>query len=213
MNKARRKLKKRTIQKIKQREYNMLVKETKKQVEETNKRLKNLERQYKVGTWASGKLKTRIRNNKTKGLFYKGKRIKLKSKMTKTDLIQVQKATKQFLASATSTRSGIERVRGETIESLSSELNLEREDKIPISDVETMYNMLADKDFDRFNYKRKGRESDFIGASALWSEIDYAERNNLSKETFVERLQNLREQDFSDDDRLAAERIYEKYVL
>lgn len=213
MNKARRKLKKRTIQKIKQQEYNMLVKETKKQVEETNRRLKNLERQYKVGTWASGKLKTRIRNNKTKGLFYKGKRIKLKSKMTKTDLIQVQKATKQFLASATSTRKGIEDIRKQTIESLSKELNLDRKEKIPVKDVETMYNMLADKDFDKFNYKRKGRESEFIGASALWSEIDYAERNNLSKETFVEILQNLREQDFSDDDRLAAERIYEKYVL
>ena len=176
MNKARRKLKKRTIQKIKQREYNMLVRETKKQVEETNRRLKNLERQYKVGTWSSGKLKTRIRNNKTKGLFYKGKRIKLKPKMTKTDLIQVQKATKQFLASATSTRKGIEDIRKQTIESLSKELNLDRKEKIPVKDVETMYNMLADKDFDKFNYKRKGRESEFIGASALWSEIDYAER-------------------------------------
>lgn len=213
MNKARRKLKKRTIQKIKQREYNMLVRETKKQVEETNRRLKSLERQYKLGTWSSGKLKTRIRSNKTKGLFYKGKRIKLKSKMTKTDLIQVQKATKQFLASATSNRKGIEDIKKQTIESLTKELNLDRKEKIPVKDVETMYNMLADKDFDRFNYKRKGREADFIGASALWSEIDYAERNNLSKETFVERLQNLREQDFSDDDRLAAERIYEKYVL
>ena len=213
MNKARRKLKKRTIQKIKQREYNLLVKETQKQVRETNKRLKNLERQYKVGTWSSGKLKTRIKSNKTKGLFYKGKRIRLKPKMTKTDLTQVQKATKQFLASATSTRSGIEKAKNETIESLARELNLGKDKKIPIEDIETMYNMLGDKDFDRFNYKRKGFESDFIGASALWSEIDYADRNNVSKETFVERLQNLREQDFSDDDRLAAERIYEKYVL
>lgn len=209
MNKARQKLKKRTIQKIKQREYNMLVRETKKQVDETNRRLKSLEKQYKVGTWASGKLKTRIKNNKTKGLMFKGKRIKLKPKMSKTDLIQVQKATKQFLNSKTSTRKGIEETRKETIDSLKGELNLDKE--VSDKDAETMYNMLSDKDFDRFN--KKSNKLDFIGASALWSEIDYAERNNISKESFVERLQNLREQDFSNDDRIAAERIYEKYVL
>ena len=81
-----------------------------------------------------------------------------------------------------------------------------------------MYNMLSDKDFDRFNVKRKGHEDEFIGASALWSEIDHAiERYNKTgkadTETFIEKLQMLRKQDFSVDDKLAAARIYGRYVL
>ena len=47
----------------------------------------------------------------------------------------------------------------------------------------------------------------------MWSEIDYASRNNLSEEDFITRLQNLRMQDFSLDEQEAARRIFEMYVL
>ena len=151
--------------------------------------------------------------------MYKGKRIKLKPKMTKTDLTQVLKNTKQFLVSKTSTKKGIEEAKAEAIKSLQSTLNLnKRKNKISDKDAEYMYNMLSNKDFDRFNIKRKGHEDEFIGASALWSEIDQAiDRYNKTgindPETFIERLQMLREQDFSLDDKLAAARIYGRYVF
>lgn len=217
--KARLKLKGRTIQTINKRKYKIFERQVKKQVQETNRRLNSLERRYQSGTWSSGKLKTRIKSNKTKGLMYKGKRIKLKPKMTKTDLTQVLKNTKQFLVSKTSTKKGIEEARAEAIKSLQSTLNLnKRKNKISDKDAEYMYNMLSNKDFDRFNVKRKGHEDEFIGASALWSEIDQAiDRYNKTgindPETFIERLQMLREQDFSLDDKLAAARIYGRYVL
>ena len=212
--KARLKLKGRTIQTLNKRKYKIFERQVKKQVQETNERLRSLERFHKTGTWSSGKVITRIKTNKTKGLMYKGKRIKLRPKMTKTDLTQVLKATKQFLTSATSTNKGIKKTKSETIKSLQGTLNLGRKGKkISDKDAEYMYNMLSDKDFDRFNVKRKGHEDEFIGASALWSEIDYAINNKVNKETFIDRLQNLREQDFSVDDKLAAERIYERYVL
>lgn len=217
--KARLKLKGRTIQAINKRKYKIFEREVKKQVQETNRRLNSLERRYQSGTWSSGKLKTRIKSNKTKGLMYKGKRIKLKPKMTKTDLTQVLKNTKQFLVSKTSTKKGIEEAKAEAIKSLQSTLNLnKRKNKISDKDAEYLYNMLSNKDFDRFNVKRKGHEDEFIGASALWSEIDQAiDRYNKTgiedPETFIERLQMLREQDFSLDDKLAAARIYGRYVL
>ena len=218
--KARLKLKSRTITTINKRKYNELVRDVKRQVNETNRRLNTLERQHATGTWASGKLKTRVGSNKVKGLMYKGKRIRLKSKMTKTNLIQVQKATKQFLTSKTSTKQGINEAKRETIKSLQDTLNLNRRKgkKISDKDAETMYNMLVDQDFSRFNTKRKGHEDEFIGASALWSEIDsaidrYNKTGQSDSETFIEKLQMLRKQDFSVDDRLAAERIYQRYVL
>lgn len=218
--KARLKLKGRTITTINKRRYKQFEREVKLQVREANRRLNTLERQHATGTWASGKLKTRVGSNKVKGLMYKGKRIKLKPKMTKTDLTQIQKATKQFLTSKTSTKKGINEAKRETIKSLQDTLNLNRRKgkKISDKDAETMYNMLVDQDFSRFNTKRKGHEDEFIGASALWSEIDsaidrYNKTGQSDPEAFIERLQMLRKQDFSVDDRLAAERIYQRYVL
>lgn len=213
MNKARKKLKKRTTKTIKERERKELERQVIKAVRETNKRLKGLGKSYKVGTWSSRKLKGRIMSNKTKGLMYKGKRIKLKPKMTKTNLTQVLKATRQFLESKTSTRRGIEQAREDVIESLKEEFQFDKGKTVSKEDAETMYEMLSNKDFNRFNIKKKGKEDEFIGASGLWSEIDYANTTNISKESFIERLQNLRKQDFSIDDQKAAERIYERYVL
>ena len=204
----------RSYVKIKDKQMNKLYRETMKQVQEVNERLNSLERRHESGTWATGKLQTRIKSNKTKGLMYKGKRIKLKPKMTKTSLTAVQKATRQFLESATSTNKGISKVKRETIESIKDSLNLNRvKNKLTDEDAEYMYNMLSDKDLARFNTMKKGREDEFIGASALWSEIDYASSNNISKDRFIERLQNLRAQDFSIDDLKSAERIFERYVL
>lgn len=211
MKKRRRAIKTRKIQDVKSRNYAKLYRDVKKQVDEVNARLKSLEKRHDMGTWASRKLKTRVKSNKVKGLMYKGKRIKLKTRMTKTDLVQLQKATKQFLDSATSTNKGIKKIKSETIKSLKDTLNLDKKSKITDKDAETMYNMLSDKDFDRFN-KSKNKE-EFIGASALWSEIDYASRNNLTSEDFINRLQNLRMQDFSLDEQQAAQRIYDMYVI
>ena len=207
LSKARKKLKKRTIQTIKQREYNLLERQVKKQVQQVNQRLKSLERQHKIGTWSSGKLKTRIKSNKTKGLMYKGKRIRLKPKMTKTNLIQVQKATRQFLESATSTNKGIREARSKTIESLRDTLNFEREQEERLTDQEAeyLYSMLEDK-----SYRSLINE---VGASLLWQEINYAQRHNISEDGFIERLNFYLEQDMDLDMQEQARNIYRKYVL
>lgn len=207
MKRRRQAIKARNIQNIKDKQLKRLYKETEKLVRETNKRLNSLERHHASGTWASGKLKTRIRSNKTKGLLYKGKRIRLKPKMTKTNLVQIQKATRQFLESATSTNKGINKIKKKTIESLKGTLNFNQKKKLSDKDVESMYKILEDKEV------MKSKLIDKIPPSLLFQEISYAIRNNLGVEGFSARLNLYLEQDMDLDMKLEAERIYNNYVL
>ena len=207
MKRRRQAIKRRTPKKIKERSYEQLYREVKKQVAETNERLKSLERYHATNTWASGKLKNRIKTNKTKGLMYKGKRIKLKKKMTKTNLIQVQKATKQFLESATSTNKGIKKIRESTIKSIKDTLNLGKKQgqRLSDKDAEFLYTVLEDKGVrDLVNE---------IGASTLWSEIKFASDNNLSSNSFIDRLNMYMSQDMDEDLKQQAIHIYNTYVV
>ena len=207
MKKRRQAIKRRTPQKIKERSYKELYREVEKQVREANERLKSLDRFHSTDTWASGKLKKRIKTNKTKGLMYKGKRIKLKPQMTKTNLIQVQKATKQFLESATSTNKGIKKVKESTIKSLKDTLNLGREKAKRLSDkdAEFLYSMLEDK---------QPRDLiDELGASTVWWEVDLARAQKTSEYVFIERLNNYLEQTMDDDLLNQAKHIYNTYVI
>lgn len=207
MKKRRRAVKIRNIQTIRDRNINKLYREVQKQVREVNRRLNSLERQHAAGTWSSGKLKSRIQSNKTKGLMYKGKRIRLKPKMTKTNLVQIQKATKQFLESKTSTNKGIKSVKEKTIQSLKDTLNFRKKKKLSDKDVESMYKILEDKEV------MKSKLIDKIPPSLLFQEISYAIRNNLGVEGFISRLNLYLEQDMDLDMKLEAERIFRTYVL
>lgn len=207
MKKRRRAIKTRNIQTIQDRKTKELYREVQRQVREVNQRLNSLERRHARGTWSSGKLMTRIQSNKTKGLLYKGKRIKLKPKMTKTNLVQVQKATKQFLESSTSTNKGIKKVRESTIKSIKDTLNLGRDktQRISDKDAEFLYSTLED---------RKIRDLiDEIGASTVWWEVDLARQQHTSEYEFVERLNMYIEQGMDDDLREQAIHIYNTYVI
>lgn len=207
MKKRRQAAKRRNIQDIKSREYKQLYREVKKQVNLVNERLNSLERQHLKGTWSSGKLTNRLKSNKTKGLLYKGKRVRLKPRMTKTNLTQVQKATRQFLDSATSTNKGIKQVKQSTIKSLKDTLNLgaDKSKRLSDKDAEFLYSVLEDRGVrDLINN---------IGASTLWSEIRYADVNNISEDKFIDRLNNYMAQDMDEDLKEQAIRVYEKYVI
>ena len=202
--KARKKLKKRTIAVIRQREYNRFEREVKKQVQQVNRQLNSLERKHKMGTWSTGKLKTRINNKKLK-LMYKGKRIRLKPKMTKTQLTGVQQATRQFLESATSTNKGIEKVKKDTIQSLKKTLNFRKKKRLSDADVEALYSMLENRNLRSL--------VDEVGASLMWSEIRYAEIHKTSEKRFIERIQLYIEQDMDDNLKEQAKHIFETYVI
>lgn len=179
-----------------------LYKETLKQVRETNARLSSLERRYKTGTWASKKLMNRLDTLSLKA-WTKGGKVKISPSMSKTKLAAIHKATSQFLASKTSTKTGIKSVRNKTIESLKESLSLD-DKKVSDADAEAMYDMLGNNDFDDIASQ--------IDASELWALIDYTKEKNLSENEFVSLLVKYGMSNDLDM-REKAQRLYQRYVL
>ena len=180
-----------------------LERETRKLVNRANARLDSLQRRYKSGTWASKKLANRLSANKMK-MWSKGK-IKMSSNLTKTQMIGLNKAINQFLASATSTKKGIKSVREKTIESLRGTLSDDIEE-MSYEDAEKFYEMFGNNDFKTL--------ADKIGSSALQACIEDAIESGDSDEDFIKRLERYGGVSMNDlDIREAAQRLYEKYVL
>lgn len=180
-----------------------LEKETRRLVNKANARLDSLRRRYKSGTWASKKLANRLSTNKMK-MWSKGK-IKMGSNLTKTQMVGLNKAINQFLASATSTKKGIKSTREKTIESLRGTLSTE-EKEMSYEEAETFYEMFGDNDFD---YIR-----DYVPASTLQACIEDAIEEGDSENSFIKRLEDYSDVSFNDLDlRDRAKRLYEKYVL
>lgn len=183
-------------------EQDRLYKETLKQVRKVNEKLDSLERRYKSGTWSSKRLSNRLDSSALKA-WSKG-RIRIPKNVTQTQLIAIQKASKLFLESKTSTKAGIKSVKTETVKGIAK--NLSVNEKIVTEDeAEFFYSMLGTSDFDFFAEKRN--------ASTVWGIIDEAIEKNHSENQFIKALNN--HIDFSNDvDTIAkAKRLYEKYVI
>lgn len=180
-----------------------LLRDVEKSVREVNKRLKSLTKSGNLDSWASKKLINRLGGGKV-NVYSRGK-VRVPKRINKTRLNAILKASKQFLASETSTTRGINTVASRTKESMLKTLKLEN-DKLTKQDIETYYDMLGDKDFDFFT------KSDRIGASELWANIDSAIEAGDSKGEFLKRLG--RYEDINDKEiREKLANIYEKYVL
>lgn len=192
------------------RERAKLMAETRKLVDEANRRLKGLNNAgYSKGTWASKKLANRIDTKTLKGMDKRG-RIKINKNLNNTQLLSIQKATRQFLVSTTSKPSGIEKVKKETMDSLKATLSTS--EKLSDLDVETAYEMLGDKDFDYFNNEDK------VGASTLWALIEdaideYELKGRYDPDNFSDLLLKMYNSTNDKDAREKANRLYEKYVL
>lgn len=180
-----------------------LMAETRKKVDQANKRLKGLNNAGYKGTWASKKLANRI-DTKTLKAWSKQGKIKLNRNLTNTQLTAIQKATKQFLKSKTSTIKGIRDTESATIKSIQATLSDEKRGLVSKEDAEFYYDMLGEDDFDYF--------ADKIGASTVWMLIDEAIENNDSENDWISRLGGhitLNDLDIRD----RAIRLYNKYIL
>ena len=178
-------------------------KDTLKLVKQVNARLTRLNKAgYSTGTWASKKLNTRLQTNKI-GAWHRG-RVKVKESMTETQLKAIQKASKQFLSSKTSTSKGINKVKKNTLKSLASTLSDEYRGRLNEEDAVFYYDMLGEDDFEFFNDK--------IGASTLWIQIDEAIDKGDSESKWIERLSRYITLN-DEDTRNRAIRLYDKYIL
>jgi len=177
-------------------------KDTLKLIKQVNSRITQLNKHgYSSGTWASKKLNTRLQTSKI-GAWHRG-RVRVKESMSETQLKAIQKASRQFLESKTSTYKGINKVKKNTIKSLASTLSDEDRGKVNEEDAEFYYDMLGEDDFDYF--------ADKIGASTLWALIDDAITEGDNKDNWLDRLG--RYITLNDEDvRNRAIRLYEKYI-
>lgn len=179
-------------------------KQTEKLVREVNQKLGSLQRHYKKGTWASKKLMERLSKENLKVWSKQGK-IKLKKKMTNTQLTAVNKAAHQFLASATSSNKGIQDVRKRTIEQLRKTWSIDRLDEMTTEEAETFYEMFGERDFEDISSQ--------IPASALQLFIQDAIDSEQSEKEFIEMLKMYGLDSNDLDMQEKASRLYKKYVL
>ena len=184
-----------------------LYKQTLKNTQKVNQRIRSLNRRYKKGTWSVKRLINRLDTNILS--VWKNGRIELNKNLTKTQLIAINKATNQFLESKTSTKSGIKEVSSNVKESLKETLSDDTKE-LTDEEVDFMYDMLGDDNFSFFNKNRE--DINFIGASELWIVIDEAINKGDDENTFLNRMNvfvNVNDEDI----RNKAINIYNKYVV
>lgn len=186
-----------------------LFRRVKEQVDKANARLRNLEKAGEYNSWASKKLFDRLDTQTLKVLqrYRKGgkiERINLTRQLTNTQLIAIEKATRQFLVSKTSTIKGIKNVKTSTIKAIQTTLSEEDAVKVTEEDAQFYYKMLGESDFDFF--------ADKIGASTLWTLIDSAKESNSSLNSWINTLSNYIEFKEDADVRDMAINLYNKYI-
>lgn len=187
-----------------QQQYEKDYKIALKQVQKVNQRLKSLERQFAKGkgTWSVKLLRDKMDTNKIGA--WKNNRLTISKDMTRTQLIAVQRASSQFLASKTSTKKGVNEVREETKESLYRTLKLQ-DDNLTMADIDDFYTLLGDAD------ARPFLKTDVMGGSALQIAISDAISYNDTEQQFLERMEtfiNIADSEL----REKARRLYKKYV-
>lgn len=189
----------------------VLYRNVQEQVNEVNKRLRNLKREGEYNSWASKKLFNRLDDSSMDVLKYNrtGKdkqvlRITLNKNLTNTNLLNIQKSTSQFLKSKTSTPKGIDRTRRRTINAIRKTLNEQDGKKVTKEDAEFYYDLLGDKSFDSF--------VDKIGASSMWNLVDASIEKKDTQKGWIERLEMYAMTMNDRGMKTRAKELYKKYI-
>ena len=131
--------------------------------------------------------------------------IKLNKNLTTTQLLAIQRASRQFLRSKTSTVKGIKSVKDATIKSLKITMS-DEEDEKSLDEATEMYNMLDDEDFKGISELKN------VGASTLWELLDDAKERNMDQNQFIDFIEaNISANDLNLREK--AINLYNKYVL
>ena len=183
-----------------------LYRKTQSQIDRVNKRMLALDKGGYAGTWSAKRFLNRIYGEKISNnvtvVTKRGKPvgIKLKPKVTNTQLIAINKASQQFLVSKTSTVKGIKEVRKETISTLKVSLSEEGKE-LTDEDVEFLYDMLELQEMQDL--------VESFGASTIWAVSQDAIEKGDSEEQFLDRFER-QIADLNDEDmKRKAKRLYE----
>lgn len=200
MNRKRRK--KALSNKLQSNEFDKLYKETLKQVQKSNQRLKSIERKIKEPTQAVKRLQNRLSHSKV-NLWTIKKRVNLPKEITKTQLLAVHKATRQFLNSLTSTKAGLKQVREHVKKGIRTLLE-DEEREISDQIVDDYSDIFLNSDYQYF--------ADKIGDSELLVIINTSQIQNDDLENFINRLRMYIDDSSDDYLREKAERLYNEFV-
>lgn len=175
------------------------------QLEKVNAKLNSLERSKNLYSYSSKTLINTIkRDNNIK--YLSKKKVKLNVNIEKLNSAQLRYYSKQFdkfLKSKTSTQLGIMEVRKKSEASLKETLGQLVDKDITTQDLDDFYYLMGDRDVQTI--------TEFIDPSELYVLIDIAKEKNYSKNDFVSLLNKYMTSN-NEETRLAANRIYEKYV-
>lgn len=169
-------------------------------ISDSGKRVKIRQRKivsYK-GSFASKKLSILDQYNESTN------RITLRGNESYQELLSLDKATRNFLKSKSSTISGIKDIEKNIKQNISNKMD---EFDLSKDEVETLYNFFEDPDF---NYIRK-----YIDPSDLWVFIENAKQDNMDSEEWLKTIENYIGSDvFGRDEDLRDKlvNLYSKYM-
>lgn len=180
-------------------EFGKLIKD----VRRANQRIQRLQGRYGESSWAINQLYERIDNKNIDGISLLTGNIKISRNMTDIQLRAIQKATKIFLESQTSTLRGVKKAINNMQDALKK--NYSDIDK-PLSDkdAEKLYSIVENKDI-------RGTVEQ-IGASETWTRTLRAKEQNLSKDKFIDLFRNTKVNINDVDIQADLERIYNMYM-
>lgn len=152
-------------------DYNQLVKN----VRIANQRIQKIQNRYGEDSWAINELYNKIDNKLVKAVSGKTGGIKIDKSMSDIQLKMIDKATKEFLESKTSTLRGVKSTIKNTKQSLKATFG-DNANEITDKEVNFLYDLVEDKN------KRDITEN--IGASEVWAKLIQAKEENLKLSEF-----------------------------
>lgn len=181
-----------------------LFNELKKLSKRANQRIVRLEREFGyTDVWAVKKLRNKLEVSTLLAWTSKG-RVAVNKSMTSIQMKATIKAVNQFLNSATSTKTGIKKVRRNQISSIAKSLGTD-EEELTNEEAETLYEMLAD-DYVKWLLR-------YIEPSEFWALVMDAKEAHDTEEDWIKRIEDYINFGNDEDFKEKLIVIYNKYVL
>ena len=185
--------------KITLKEYNELLRDIKK----ANQRIQRMQSRYGEGSWAISELYDKIDNKLVNGISSISGNIRIPKNATEIQLKAIEKATKNFLSSQTSTLLGVRKA----IKNMKKSIKAQYSDmgkQLTDSEAEKLYSFLENKD-------TRGLVEQ-IGASETWARTIQAKEQKLTKNEYINLFENrinIKDRDVRNE----LETLYNKYMM
>lgn len=180
-----------------------LYTELKKQAKKANQRLLTIYRNYGEDVWSTRLLRNRLKDGKADAITSTGK-IRVAKSMSVTQMRAVLSATDKFLASKTSTLSGIKQVKKDVKKGMKAILGDDAR-QLTDNEVENLYSMLEDKE--NFLYF-----ANKTSASEMWIYVQNAIDKQVNLTGWYEILRDADFELLDDENKARAKEIYNKYI-